>query len=652
MNRTRQASRAAVTVAVLAGLAYVSAVPNALTNWDDRALVLAEPAAKSLDASSISQVLRSPVGKAYLPLRTLSYAADHAIWGHRAWGYHLTNVLLHAANAALAFAVVARLCASTRAGLLCAILFAVHPMQTESVAWVAGRRDVLSALFYLSAVAWYMRAMLRSERALAAGGLLILACLSKGTSVVFPAAALLLECFWLPARAAGRAMPAARRRLVVRQAAAWVIAGAMIAVHVSVGRSKQVIRRAHGGSARVNVATMSKAFTSYLAAMAWPVHLSALRHFPPVRAVGWLLGPALFAAAAVGLLASRRARLGGIGLAWFGIGLLPVSGIVFPLSCPYAERYVYVPCVGLLMLAAWRFSSRRPTALLGAAAALSALTIARTFDWRTSETLWRSAVRVCPRSGAAAKSLLFTHLEDKKRHCALAAAQLMRSTDADPFITRLLLAQMLFRVGRYVPARGQAVHAVAACRSDPRGYVVAGDIERALGETAAAKNFYEKAVALDDACGEAHFGLGVISEKRQPRLALRHYKAAAKLTPDNAEVHYNLANVLAELRYNASAEQAYREAVRIAPQHAKALCNLGTLHMNMGHLAKAADAFARALQVDPRLVQAHLNLAVIEEACGRRPAAIARLERLLQQRPGLAQVRQELDRMRSERQPK
>ena len=644
MGPPRHATRAALTAAVLAGLAYVSAVPNALTNWDDRALVLAGPAAESLDAASISRVLRSPVGKAYLPLRTLSYLADHALWQRRAWGYHLTNVLLHAVNAALAFVVVARVCASVRAGLLCAILFALHPMQTESAAWVAGRRDVLSALFYLAAVAWYLRAIQRRERALAAGGLLVLACLSKGTSVVFPAVALVLECFW------GRPCEA-RRRLVVRQCAVWLIAVAMVVVHVSVGRSKDVIRRPHGGRFLTNVTTMSKAFTRYVAAMAWPMHLSALRHFPPVRAAGWLVGPVLFAAACVGLLVWPRGRLWGIGLAWFGIGLVPVSGLVFPLSCPYAERYVYVPSIGLLMLVALRCPRRRATLVLGAAVAFAALTIARTFEWRTSETLWRSAVRVGPGSGAAAKSLLFTHLEDHKPHCALATARLIRSTDADPFITRLLLAQMLFRVDQYVPARGQAVRAIDASRSDPRGYVVAGDIERALGETDAARNFYEKAVELDDACGEAHFGLGVIHEKRRPRLALRHYKAAARLKPGNAECHYNLANLLAELHYNANAQQAYREAIRADPRHARALCNLGRLHVNMGHLAKAAEAFSQALQVDPRLVQAHLNLAVIEEACGRRPAAIARLERLLQERPGLAQARQELDRMKSARDP-
>ena len=638
-NRTNTWACSAL-VALVSLLAYVNAVPNAFTNWDDRALALAEPASRSLDGASISRMFQAPVGKAYLPLRTLSYAVDHAIWGERASGYHLTNVLLHGANGVLVLALACRLCASMRAGLLCALLFALHPVQTESVAWVAGRRDVLSALFYLAATVWYLRAMRRSQRGLAAGVLLLLACLSKGTSVVFPAMALVLELVWTPA-------PERHHRRLARQALVWAVAVAMIGIHIGVGQSKDVIQPPHGGTALSNLTTMAKAFARYVAATAWPVHLSAKHHFPPTLAVAWLLAPVAFILWMVEMLARPGSRRAGLCLAWFAVGLVPVSGIVFPLSHPYAERYLYVPIIGLLALAARRLRSRGCAGLLAAAVAFSALTANRVFDWRTSESLWRSVVRVHPRSGDGTEGLLFTHLEDQKSHCALAVARLMRSTDADPFITRLLMAQMLLRAGHHVPARDQAVQAIATNSSDPRGYVVAGDIERALGETDTAEAFYVKALELDKTCAEAHFALGVLCERNRPRVALRHYGVAAESQPENAEVQYNLGNVLFTLGYNARAERAYRAAIAASPTHAKARCNLGGLYVTMRDVAKAFELFTQALAVEPYLPEAHLHLATIEEASGQRQAAIARLERLLQHRPGLRLVQRELNRMKS-----
>jgi len=225
----------------------------------------------------------------------------------------------------------------------------------------------------------------------------------------------------------------------------------------------------------------------------------------------------------------------------------------------------------------------------------------------------------------------------------------MRSTDADPFITRLLMAQMLLRVGRHVPAREHAVQAISANSSDPRGFVVAGDIERALGETDTAEAFYVKALELDETCAEAHFALGVLREGSRPRVALRHYEVAAESQPENAEIQYNLGNVLFTLGHHARAESAYRAAIEASPTHAKARCNLGGLYVVTRDVAKAVELFTQALAIDPYLPEAHLHLAMIEEASGRREAAIARLERLLQQKPGSRLVQQELDRMKSGR---
>ncbi len=633
-------TRAAALVALVAVLAYVNAAPNGFTNWDDRALVLAEPAAQSLSLDNIGRVLRQPVGYAYLPLRTLSYAVDYAIWGPHPAGYHLTNVLLHAANAALVLALVAALAQSLRLGFVVAVLFALHPIQTSAVTWIAGRRDVLSALFYLAAVVWYLRAMARGERALAAAGLLVLGCLSKATCVVFPAVALVLELF-------GPAVRKAPRLMLTRQAAAWLVAMGMVAVHVGVARQKDVIQPYHGRTFAHNLATSSKAVCRYVAAMAWPVGLCAKHEFPPVRNLAWLVGPVLLAAATALCLWRKRWRVIGLGGAWFLISLAPVSGVLFPLSHPYAERYLYVPGIGLLLAAGMVFASRASLAwLLAAGVVLASLTMQRSADWRSSQTLWRSAMRVYPESGDIAKALLFTHTEDGRPQCAAAIARRMPATDLDPYLALINQAQTFARLKRYVEARGKAIEAIARRPKDARGYVVAGDVERVVGDVQAAVNFYNTAISLEPDSFGAHFGLGVIEERRDPKAALEHYKAAVQANPDSAEAHYNLGNVACQLGYNNLAERAYRAAIRVKPGYAQAWCNLGALYKAQRYHKRALAAFQRAVEIDPDLPQAHYHLALYEEALGKRAQAIARLEALLTRRPHLGEVRRLLERMK------
>ncbi len=633
MSRRRRHEQAALAAAALAAIAYAAAVPNGFTNWDDRALVLAEPSAQSLGLDNIGLVLRQPVGRAYLPLRTLSYALDYALWGPRPQGYHLTNVVLHAANAALACAVLAALTGSLRTGFFAAALFALHPLQTEAVAWIAGRRDVLYTFFFLAAMWWYLRAMRRGERGWTAAGLLLLSGLAKAPAVVFPALAAV--CEWM------RPSPRGRR---ARQASVWLVALALAAVHVSVGRRKEVIQPYHGRTFLHNLATSSKAVCRYAQALAWPVPLATKHEFPPASNPLWLAGPlVLLLAAAAGL---RGRTPVGLGLAWFLIGLAPVSGAVFPLSYPYAERYAYVPCLGVFLAFAWAARGRAAAAwALAALLPFAALTMRRAFDWRGSESLWESAARVYPDSGDIAKSLLFTYTEDGKLEQAAAVAARMSSAHVDPLLALINQAQAFLRLQRYVDARGKAVDAISLRPDDARGYVVAGDVERARGERESAAAFYRQALARDPQCFGAHFGLGVLLEAKRPKAALAHYKAAVAANPKSPEAHYNLGNAAAALGYNNLAERAYRAAIRLKPDYAQAWCNLGALYKTQRNHRRALAAFRRAVEIQPDLPQANFHLALYEEALGRRGDAIRRLQRVLKKHPRSRAVREELERM-------
>ncbi len=409
----------------------------------------------------------------------LSYMADHAAFGLSARAFLRTNLLLHAANGVLLYALARRLSGRRTWPAIAAVLFLVHPVQVESVAWVSQRKTLLAATFTLAALhAWVSRARDVDggrRHALAALLAFVLALASKSVAVVVPFLLLLLDlCF-------GHGEP---RRLRLRRMVPFAVAAAACAALALAsqgpGHAGGRVAAFHGGGPGATAATMLPVLARYLGLLAWPAGLSAW-YSPAVRTgpdAAVLASAALAAAlAAFGFALLRRRRDLFFWYATFFVGLLPVSQVV-PIVTLMNDRYLYFPMLGAApFVAAAAFggasdavllrSARGRGALAAAAVGVLALGLAahaRTGAWRDGLTLWTDAVAKEP-CGYAFDKLGATYLSLGR--AAEAEAACLRAREVEPAYVDALNCVGIARAQRGdLDGAGRAFDELLAARPD------------------------------------------------------------------------------------------------------------------------------------------------------------------------------------------
>jgi len=427
---------APLALCVLGALLYGGTVRHEFTTWDDDVYVTRNPVVTDPSWEAVAALFTRPAFYNYHPLTILSYMGEHALVGDAPWLYHLDNVLLHIAASLLAYGLLRHWLgveSSRLPALLAAILFLAHPLRVESVAWVAERKDVLCGALYLASLLAYMR-HLDSCR----GGarrlwglsfvLFLLAALSKVMAVTLPAVLVLVLL---------------SRRQVCRHRLLGVLPFAGVAVIFAiVGVLAQAegggVKGLHGGSLLTHVLTVFKAVAHYAEKLLLPVLLSPRYMLAPAQGlfepqvVAGILLAAAGAWAAWGSFHGERRVLLGVG--FFAVVWAPVSGIA-PSSTIVADRYLYLPALGLFLLAGAcvcapagrsRFSWRRIAAGIAVVGVLACLAITprRAEAWRTSTALWTDALRENPSNPFAYNQLSMASLEaGRAEEAAVLAAE-------------------------------------------------------------------------------------------------------------------------------------------------------------------------------------------------------------------------------------
>src|SRR5437867_6114169 len=428
---------APLLVALLTLIAFLPALQDQFVNWDDKDNFLDNPHYRGLGWTHLRWLWTTHLGH-YIPLTWMTFGLDYLLWGMNPLGYHLTSLLLHAANAVVFFFVVRRLLTralsspSERGYALAvssgvaALVFAIHPLRVESVAWVTERRDVLSGLFYLSAILLYLRACERGARGRGwywlSVAVFVGALLSKSMVVNLPVVLVILDVY--PLRRLGgsigwRSEPA--RRVYVEKIPFVLLAAAASAIAVMAQSSVHAVASLAQLSVPGRVAISTYGLSFYLWKMVVPVNLSPVYELrPPVNpwATPFLLSYGVVLALTAIALALRR-RVPGLPAAWVAyiVVLLPVLGIFQSGPQIAADRYTYLAGLGWAilggagLLSCWR-SSRRSTPgtpatwlLTGIAfcvvVGLGVLTWSQAKVWRDSERLWAHTLAIDPNSPLA-----------------------------------------------------------------------------------------------------------------------------------------------------------------------------------------------------------------------------------------------------------
>ena len=414
------------------------------------------------------------------PLTWMSHMADVSLFGLDAGAHHRVNAFLHAANAALLFFVLLRMTASPWRSAFAAALFALHPLHVESVAWVAERKDLLCALFWLLAMGSYARYAGRpgAARYLPVAGFMALALLSKPMAVTLPFCLLLLD-FWPlgrlspPGKGGGAPLP----RLLAEKVPLFALSAASCVVTYLAQQTVGTVGSLLHLPAGVRLANAAVSYARYLGKTAWPSGLAVLYPHPGASLPAWQVAGAVLLLLCVSALAVwriKRSPFLAVGWFWFLGTLVPVIGLVQVGAQAMADRYTYIPLVGLFIAAAWGVPGIVPDGRLkkrGLAAAacvvltaLAAASWVQAGHWRSSVALFEHAVEVTRDNWFAENNLGFSLDMEGRKDEAIAHYRASIGIKPDFPVARNNLGAILAAQGEFAEA---AVHFREALRAQP-----------------------------------------------------------------------------------------------------------------------------------------------------------------------------------------
>jgi Flp pilus assembly protein TadD len=608
-----------VLVGVLAFVAFLPALDGGFLDWDDDRNFLWNTGYRGLGLRELQWMVTATWMGHYIPLTWLSLGLNHALGGMEPWGYHLGNLFLHAANTALLFLVARRLLAVAATGddrphppergaavslgaAAAALLWALHPLRVESVAWITERRDVLCGFFYLLAMLAYLQGATRKHtltgRWLVASLVAFAAALgSKAIAMTLPLTLLVLDVY--PLRRHRLGWPALAREKLGHFALAAVGAGvASWAVTRGAGWTSY---DAYGLEARLAMTGYS--FWFYPWKLVWPERLSPLYELPPrIRLLdAEFLWPTVGLIAVTAILLLARRRLPGALAAWLHsiIVLAPVSGIAHAGHQLAHDRYSYLSGLGFAVLAGagvtWlgRQRARKQvsrwvlgttvTAIVLALAGLGAGTWVQSRVWRDSESLWRSAVTADPT-------------------CALC---------------RQKLGAVLQTAGLHREAEAELTRAVALRPERPTAHNSLGALFVDQGRIGEAETEFREAIRLAPEYGEATANLGALyARQRRYAEAIPVLRRAIVLSPQLDNARSSLAFALdhagidlAQGGKPAGAVGLFREATELLPAEATFWRDLGQALMEDGKVVEAVPPLERAVALRPTGVAERVWLA-------------------------------------------
>ena len=642
--RTRARWTGALVVAVATAVAYVPTLRNGFVDFDDQTNLLENPFFRGLDPSALRWMFTNLDGH-YLPLTWLSFAVDHQIWGMNPVGYHLTNALLHVANAVVFYLMSARLLglafrvptnATPRiyvAAAISAALFALHPLRVESVAWATERRDVLSGLFALLALDAYVRVHARDGRRVAWAALAwyVPSLLAKPVGMSLPIVLVVLDVYPLR-RLPGRVGAWTRRDL----RPVWFEKLPFVALGIATAIVEGVAERSldtfyslaqYGIPGRIGQVFFALAF--YLEKTVLPVGLSPLYQLP----VGWQFArPDVFVSASAVVLATvgffrLRRRWPWALASWlvYVALLAPVLGIAQAGPHIAADRYSYLATLGWAVVAGGvvfsfdvaaragrhpRVSFRAATIVgIATAAGLGALTWRQIGIWHDPVTLWRTAV----------------------------------AADASCYICLNNLGNALVRAGRGDEASPYFAAALRIQPGDADAYANLGTVALQAGRDAEARREFERALALDPTHAVAHTNVArLLLDAGETEAAIPHLEAALRKEPNMAEARTDLGLALLGRGDDAAAERELRRAVTLQPDLATARNNLGTLLLRTSRPVEAEAELRRAVALDGTFAEPRYNLGLALAALDRTDDAIAALRDAIRIRPAYASAQRQL----------
>ncbi len=591
---------------------YGSSLNNKFVSWDDTGLIYNNPVIRGLNAANVKQAFSMYDPELYIPLTFVSWQFDYMAGGLQPFMYHFGNMVLHALCALLTLLFVRKVTGKPWLGWMAGLLFAVHPLHVEAVAWASARKDVLSAFFALASMTAYAHYAGSGRRGIwwlygASVALFALALMAKVSVVMVPV--LLVALDWMRRRPMSKA--------AIADKVPYVTLSVVFGIVALFGK-KQILAET-GTWEKILMAGKSTVF--YLQKLLVPIDLTVI--YPYVKPIT-LSSPDFWvpAALSLGLVAltvwlALRWREAAFCLAFFLLNIIPSftnfakDGELYVAS----DRYAYIASIGIFVLAGLllerlamragggrstdRFAGIAATSFAAVAMGFGLLAAVQTTIWRDSETLFRDVIRKQPDSIAA-------HLN---------------------------LAIILRETGRLEEALAET-HAALAIHPRMEVYTNFANVYKLQGRTELAAEQYRIAAASYPEKPEPHMGLGIIAQE-QGRYdeAIAAYRKAIGLEPKFTAAYVNLASTYEHLGRYDEAEAELKKALDISPSFADGWYSLGVVQIGKKDFPGATASFRKAMELNPGMTEAAVDLAASELTQGRPAEALEILKAVLRKDP-------------------
>ena len=554
-------------------LVYWQVGDHEFVNYDDNVYITDNAQVqKGLTSKGIIWAFTTSHTGNWHPLTWISHMLDCELYGLNPKGHHLTNVLLHMANAILLFGVLRWMTGTIWRSGLVAALFALHPLHVESVAWAAERKDVLSTFFWMLTMVAYVYYVNRPGRR---RYLLVLVAFSLGLMakpmlVTLPFVLLLLD-YWPLNRLQPRATVGSVvdqplgsrgsgddklpiRKAVTEKAPLFLMSLLSCLVTVMAQQKAGAVSTLEIVPFKLRIANALVSFVAYMGKMIWPLDLAVFYPHPGSELQIWkpaAAGVFLLIVSTVALWVAHRCRYLLVGWLWYLGTLVPVIGLVQVGEQAMADRYTYVPLIGLFIVVVWGFADLVK-------------------GWRSRR--WVVTV-------TAAVTVL------------------------------ALMAGSWLQVGHWKDSIKLFKHALAVTSNNYVAHYTLGNALALQGNLTGSVSHYNKALQINPNFAEAHNNLGnALALQGNLTGAISHYNKALQINPDHAEAHRNLAVGLDRQGKHQEALQHYVEALRISPHDAQSHNNLGVALAEQERLKEAVAHFTEALRIDPNFKEAQRNL--------------------------------------------
>lgn len=550
------------------------------------------------------------------PLIWLSHMVDCQLFGMNAGAHHLVNLGLHIINALLVFWVFRAMTGAVWRSGFVAALFALHPLHVESVAWITERKDVLSTLFWLLAMwayVWYTRRQGRWRYA-AVMGCFALGLMAKPMVMTLPCVLLLMDVWPLRRlQIVPFNFPLMLKRVAEKLPLFALVLAAGVVTFVLLRSGTEVSSTALAGPCwTMRYGTALVSYVRYISMTLWPADLAAFYPYPAELSPWSVLWAALLLAG-VTFWVIREIRAWpylAVGWLWYLGTLVPAIGLLQVGDQAMADRFTYIPLIGLFVMAAWGFAgclewARRGYVVLAIAATV--LIVASGLVTRIQVRVWQDSVT------------LFQH--------ALAIGW-------ESELAHYNLARALTKLGRNAEA---VTHYRAALRLNPDNALTHNNLGvelMELGQTAEAVTHYREALRLNPNNMLAQYNLGlVLATQGETGEAMTQYRKVLSSNPSNFEANFRLGIALARTGNLQEAITHFRRTVEIKPESFDAQFNLATTLAQTGKLPESIEHYEQAVKINPDGVWAHFNLAMALQQTGKLPEAIRHFEACVRIKP-------------------